>query len=378
MPIYDLTVTMLSPVHIGTGEELSPDEYTVREIGDGQYMLHALDLGRLLPDMTGDRRREFDQAVSAASPTMVRRFIDETADLSRHTRWKAATNPELHGLYQRSLQDPALQLAIHPMTRTGLDARAYIPGSSIKGAIRTAILQQILDQSPETADLLSRRVGRGGQRDVQLVEAEALGHMNQTRRRPEIRADPFRAVRISDCPLPDVATSVDPVDLVSLRPGRAPAGSDTSGIHLFYEMTFSALDDETIQATGTLAIASELATTPARSARRWDFEHCVSRSISAENILDACRTFYVHRLEEEADRVSQARPGLTETYGALLQQISDLGDGEAPIRLGRFSHVECVTLAPPLRRASGGNSRGLAAGLLPMGWAKITLSEPGR
>jgi hypothetical protein len=71
------------------------------------------------------------------------------------------------------------------------------------------------------------------------------------------------------------------------------------------------------------------------------------------------------------------------------QRLLDVqyADNEFPIRLGRFSHVECTTVddyrKPKTRRTRDGRSlpygngktRTLSAGTMPMGWAKVRL-EP--
>ena len=59
----------------------------------------------------------------------------------------------------------------------------------------------------------------------------------------------------------------------------------------------------------------------------------------------------------------------------ILGLVDGMGPGEALIRLGRFSHIECMTVSrsggPPERR---GSTRTLVAGELPFGWAKIKLT----
>jgi len=373
---YRLQLAALSPIHVGTGEELTPTDYVVHRVGEGdeaRHVLYALDMPRLLGGLSDADRAGFDEAVSAADPAAVRRWLHEHADLRRYTRWWADVNPALYGLYEEGLQSARAELAVHPLTRTGLSAGPYLPGSSIKGAVRTAVLQHRVDGRDHWDRELARRFTGRGRHDGTDLEAAVLGYMRQDGRpRPDIRADPFRAVRITDAPLEPAMTSVEPVDLFSLK-GGAGRGRGATGIHLFYEMTYSALDDQEVYARGTLTVDERLATTDARRARRWSFPRCVTRGVSAEEILEACRRFYAPRLEDEAMRVSQSVPDAAPAYRRLRKMADGLGPNEALVRLGRFSHLECVTLAPPLRRATGGNSRALALGAFPMGWAALRL-----
>ncbi|OPX21490.1 MAG: type III-A CRISPR-associated RAMP protein Csm5 [Planctomycetales bacterium 4484_123] len=378
MPTYHLTLTMLSPVHVGTGQELFPDDYVVRASGEDNFTFHAIDVGRLLADLDHRQRGQFNQAADAASITMVRKFIAEHADPARHALWSAPTVKDLFDLHRRSLDRPDLNFSVRPMTRTGLKSRPYIPGSSIKGAIRTAVLQRVIDDHPGLADQLARRYPAVRRDAARMVEADVLGylHTDRGRERAQLRADPFRAVRLTDACLPANATGMDPVDLVNLD---RPAGPGSpGGINMFYEMTFSALDEETVQATGTLSIDDRLARTSARGASRWDFDHCVARDISAGDILQACRDFYRKRLECECRRLADALPNCRDAIHRLRSLAGELAGDEAIIRLGRFSHHECMTLARPLRRVAGGRSRALASGSFPLGWARLQLAPAGR
>jgi CRISPR-associated protein Csm5 len=378
MPEYALTVRPLSPVHVGGSDVLSADEYIVRSDGEF-FFLHAWDPARFFPGLSPEQRSEFDRLIDAGGPTAVRQFLHRTVDPDRHARWSAGASPELHKLYRRELQSASAELEIHPMVRTGTRSRPYLPGSSIKGALRTAVIQHLLDGNRILANQASGAASGRPKYADRDVEAIVLGN-RRPNGRPDLRADPFRAVRLSDCRLPDDATSIDPVDLVSLRPRRRAA--DPSGILLFYEMTFSAVDGEDIPAVGTLTVDTRLAEANAKRARGSESPHPVSRPggeiLTAERILDACNHFYLPRLEDEADRLRVARPTLSDACDRLLDLADDRSDRQALIRLGRFSHVECVTLAPPLRRASGGTTRGLAAGQAPMGWAMIELTPAGR
>lgn len=367
MSRHRMTLTMLSPVHIGTGEELTPDEYIIRRGKDG-CMLHALDLPALLGHLSATQRAEFDQAVRDNSLASIRRFIDGHADPARHARWSAPAQEDLAGLYEQMHAGRNVELAIHPMTRTGLSCRSYIPGSSVKGAIRTAVLQHIYDSEPSLARAAESEARQRHRNADCMTEAVLLGNLNE-KKRPDLRADPFRAVRVSDAGLPDNATGIDPVELFSLKPDR-PA-TDPSGILMFYEMTYCALDDQIIEARGTLAVDERIGRTRGPG-HRWDFEYCVSRPLEAATILRACRAFYQPRLEAEAQRLSRAVPDAAPVCRELLARSQRLADNETLIRLGRFSHIECITLAPPLRAKPDGTSRCLAGGL-PMGWCILRL-----
>jgi len=182
---YRLQLAALSPIHVGTGAELTPTDYVVHRVGDGEearHVLYALDVPRLLGDLVDADRAGFDEAVSAADPAAVRRWLHEHADLRRYTRWWAYVNPALYGLYEQGLQSAArAELAVHPLTRTGLSAGPYLPGSSIKGAVRTAVLQHRVDGRDHWDRELARRFTGRGRHDGTDLEATVLGYIASSR-----------------------------------------------------------------------------------------------------------------------------------------------------------------------------------------------------
>lgn len=388
MARFSLTLRMLSPVHVGTGEELTPESYVIRQ-EDGAAVLAAIDLPALLSSLTEADRNSFNLAADADDLVAIRRFVREQAASGRFDLWTAGVDPDLEDRYQRGLDDVSAELAIHPMTRTGRPPQPYIPGSSLKGAIRTAVLQRLVDQSGRADDLHRQWPGRA-KSDGPNLEADILGCLREDqsgRKRAEIRADPFRAVRITDAPIRGAegycVTFVGRA-VVTARPrpspsrGRGRPGADPAGIQLFYEATFSALHDgEPIEAVGEMTFEDRLAQADASRARGWSFPHPVSRPLAAGEILEACNAFYLPRLETEAGDFGSVSQGLRAAYDVLRREAEAAKrSGAALLRLGRFSHVECMTLAPPLRSVRGGGaSRTIITGPCPLGWAALRL-EP--
>ena len=363
MPAYRFTLTMLSPVHIGSGEEIEPTDYVVeaRDFnGATHHILRALDLAKLLGRLTEDQRRRFNEAVDQKALFHLRKFIRSVAT-SADYRWSAPCNKQIHRLYQAGLEGDSAQLLISLMTRDGGTGCPYVPGSSIKGALRTA--------------WLSRQLGRMSRRprpDDRNFEALALGYAAENaagRPRGEIRADPFRAIRVGDAPLPPDGNIIEPVRIH--KPGRKAGEADPAGIQMYYDVTFSRLDGEDITAEGRLIIDERLAQTPTRDISGWPFQNCVAGPIKARELLDACNDFYRPRLKDEFDRF----PVLRETAGLLLEEATRLEPGQALIRLGRFSHKECVTVDPTGGMCrKPGTTRSLVVGELPLGWARLTLA----
>jgi len=377
MPVYDFTLTMLSPVHIGTGEDIGPHEYVVKPAAqEGQYILHVIDLPAFLGSLSPPDRRAFDEAVARDALFYIRRFVAERVDVDRFSRYWCSTSQEFYQRYQKGLQNDAAQLLVNTMTRTGRDACPYVPGSSLKGALRTAVLSAIAGQRRDPAPLheLAARNPSGFEPEVLGYASRFTDRQGNPRTRAEIRADPFRAVKVSDAPLLDDALSVDPVEI--FNPSRPAGAPDPAGIQMYYEMTYSVLDGQDVRARGTIAIDDRLPTTRTRrDERSWAFDACVARPVTVHQILDACRSFYGERLRKEHEDFYRRRGDLERVGNGLMTLVAQMKGHETLVRLGRFSHFECVTVAGFARpgRRGAGKTRTLAAGELPMGWAELTV-----
>lgn len=122
----EMELTVKSPVHIGTGDNLAGTEYLI----DGEQV-KAIDIPRYLEDNPG----EVETVIS------VMKDEKDMADL-----------PDIDASYERyTLQswvdsgpigDSPVQIAIKDATNT-----PYIPGSSLKGWLRTALAYRMLNQT---------------------------------------------------------------------------------------------------------------------------------------------------------------------------------------------------------------------------------------
>lgn len=149
---YHYTLTTMAPVHIGTGEEMLPMEYHIDIQGQPDKQTKRI----IIPDL---------ESLFFADPTLAPDFVKNLStnpdDLGRTfgklignhkivlspDTWSYATCPtNKKGPYLHSFQHLEQELKsqngkIRLATKTS-DYQVYIPGSSIKGALRTAWLYQ--------------------------------------------------------------------------------------------------------------------------------------------------------------------------------------------------------------------------------------------
>ena len=135
-------IEVISPVHIGSGDTISPIEYVV---GDKFY---RADMDRLFEDERFDTEGFIEDAKAGAlylgafNSELAKEHVRYALDISQSTRRNLL---ELIG--RRSSE-------VREYIKTKDDA--YIPGSSIKGAIRTAILWWVLKSDRQLLEKAER------------------------------------------------------------------------------------------------------------------------------------------------------------------------------------------------------------------------------
>ncbi|MCS7012022.1 MAG: type III-A CRISPR-associated RAMP protein Csm5 [Chloroherpetonaceae bacterium] len=157
---YHLTLTTLSPVHIGTGREnvLSPvSDYIIEKVSR-QPVCIFIDVEKLQETISSDKIyaeeyvKEVGKVLNGKTQFDLRAFIQRTLKKKVET-FQTRCLP-IYGKLDAKIQ-------LHPhITSAG---KAYIPGSSIKGAVRTALLYQYFTHTEE------------GKKQVE----ELIGHLNQ-------------------------------------------------------------------------------------------------------------------------------------------------------------------------------------------------------
>lgn len=216
---YKVSLTTLSPVFIGAGEEhvLSPYSDFVQQ-GDS---LVYIDTARLQEAMQDDKAsveafmkgmRQFENNRSTFS---LENFITNT--LQREVQDFAAHIVPVDGDIQKN--------QIRQFIATG--GKPYIPGSSLKGAVRTAVLHDWLLNTKEGEKQLGEI-----KMHVEKRDWKSLKRMNPDRVCfGSIANDAFRHLRVSDSdPIGQTNLLVSGMKRVSLKSLRKDFGKKSSDI----------------------------------------------------------------------------------------------------------------------------------------------------
>ncbi len=333
---YKMTITPLTDIHIGTGEVINPGEYFVF---DGDLTAYFVDLGNisarnekirdiLLPKIGEEGWvnklrliKGFKEMIAGAA--YGKSYLgDDTYDI--HEKWGSKNTSLTVNLIHRGVKGP------------------YIPGSSIKGCIRTALVA--VGCRDMGIDLYGNRPDES--------ERKAMGSKGTTDRNGNLKfgidADPLNILKIADSYTRNLPATV--LHRVS-REGMA-AGKEAAELQDYREclpgvMTWSGQDADKIEKYnifGTLNITD-------------------NSLISKEKIITDCDAYYKKVLKIEQKYWQSRGNDIAEMYDDINAE-SNVANGECLIRIGWGSGYEALSITggkPPKTRALVGG--------YPAGWA---------
>lgn len=335
-----LTCEIVTPVHIGSGKEIDPFDYVVK-----QNKLYRISLEKLLAAMNPSEIREFEAIIDSGDLIKIRAYIAEYPDLEKMAFFNTAVTPYMEAVYGSNLENPDNQMLINMFLRSA--EKPLVPGSSIKGSIRTAFL---------SAEANSKKLPfPKGFNEIKFFESNLLEYR-------DAKNDPFRAVRFRDAFLKEDDTIIRQV--VNVKIGGS---NRESSIPMNHEVSNSTITGKPVIFENTLSIDEKLYAS--------DY---IKRKIGLEEIISSCRKFYRDKMEYEHLRFYKGHK--SESASEMICD-TPLNDNEAFIRIGRFSGVESVTLdkyrnpKPPGKQTVWGTSRNLVEGIYPMGWVKVNFEK---
>lgn len=368
--IRRIGITTLSPVHIGCDEVFEPTGFVIAD-----NLLHLLDpavLSSALDEREksqliklADERdpigpiQQFFKARRTRLAPLATQIFDIASDIAREYEAKAG-QPQARGGDGRPVYN------LFPMARTAfnpLDGAPYLPGSSLKGSIRTAWLNHLNKGNAPSED---------EKRNPGKLQQRLLGYAPG-----KFENDPFRHLHVGDAHA-NPERSAPPTRIayaVSKKKRESERGSPELKVYL-----------ETVRETLADAFLGELRFTGGK--------------IDWNGLCSACNDFYRPQLEAELDH-PQFGPLLTAEWrklisGLLGDELKDLMDTRQGflLRVGKHSGAESVTLdgvrsikilgakgEKPSYRATTTEKRFVSATrsaqneLLPFGWLWIDGSD---
>jgi CRISPR-associated protein Csm5 len=306
-------IRTLAPVHLGADEVYEPLNFIIDE---KNHCLVAFEPGSFLEKLPERDRQEFSKLCQKGTVTSlleIYRFFRERRRLARgrmvnvcpglldHYREVLASSP-------RDFGGQLTRFTIHRTAYLAHDQRPYIPGSAVKGALRTAYLNARAQGHP-----LPTPKNQKGRWDPRTLENGLLDYRN-------IDEDPFRLLKVSDfVPVGEVKTRI----VYAVNEKKKASQFAARGPYQILEV---------IEPGAEFLGAIRVEDFPPEMRRLAKIKHFVAYA----DLWAAVRKFYPQ--EKAAQDQSLFEIGLS---ASPLPQ----DPGVAPLRLGRHSGAECVTIA---------------------------------
>jgi CRISPR-associated protein Csm5 len=366
MTTYHYSIKTLTPVHIGTGERMTPLEYHL----DGQLIVP--DMSRLF-SRHPEEAEGFSQKLAATSPAALATkplgqllSVSALGDPGGWRYWMPALyEKETLTRLSREMTKGNGEILIGTKT---VDYKAYIPGSSLKGALKTAwAYAQCLEDSralDEIAGLLRKdelnaeRAAREGEkalsRHIFHSPAQRDDYEHRINRAADAAYDVFRAVQVGDT----ASASADETMILAgeriLSAGVPARGkqpqSGGAGIRAQFKgaWTFSEAIDSEMAFPGRLQIDDHVLSDRAQRAFGWNKSQ---RAISVGTLREACNRFALDLCDWEIEYFSRIPPSngcetgaVLDFYRGLKDQVSSPPDDTIFLCLGHGSGWHKMTI----------------------------------
>jgi len=356
---------ILSPVHIGSNRALEPLDYVVLD-----NYLYFIDFSaffaqkELAKDIFGSNKNTV--YIRQKMRDVFLRFKNE-GKISQFTVSKVKVSKELADEYEKNLSriESSLQVLLFPR-----NPKPYIPGSSIKGAIRTGVLNEMANYEKgrncdnKNTRVYSKKTGKSylDSRKVEYCLLKAQVQGRDGRFRNDFSRDPFQYLKVSDA-------EVEGSTKVVLCGNYSFAKSYKRGIPTKREVVYSDAERE---------IVFEVVFDKERA------EKNISLDVNGiDGFLHYAGEFYrkklkllIKNLQENAKNFGGRDDVLSELESVCSKAVS----GSCLLRIGFGSGYDCVTLEKyrkqkePQRGRPGkgwGYSINLAEGRRPLGWVML-------
>jgi CRISPR-associated protein Csm5 len=326
--IWRLVAVPLTPIHVGDGSVIGKDTYDIRNGELCRFNPH-----RVIAQANEQVQRAFAEQLERGDLELALKTLRESVD-DTMIEARLPLTREARRQLEKALGNPDRRGEVSPFIRSG--GRPYIPGSSIKGAFRTALLSQRL--AAHEPQKVERVVARG---------PDALQVLGFDLERGATETDPLRDVLVSDARVPDGALLVDRA--FHWKPGTKQ-GNELTGMQIHVERLRSRADGgppaPTLSFTVTIAGA-------ARQERRARLDPArVPRApVDADELWEAVRTFHWVRWDRErevfwsrwpevGDRLAKAMQLPTKAGATTNEKALRANPAVALLRIGRFGHFE--------------------------------------
>ena len=211
---YNVKLLPLTDIHIGSGKDIEAYEYTVK----AGYM-YRIDMSEVFDKMSDSEKGNFRKILKKNNLFNIRSWIYNNYREEWGYIYKERVSSNFEKYYKEKIDDRSQdnsQLSISEFI--GYDNKKYIPGSSIKGALRTAFIYSDFLENEKKYQIKSSYKIKNGKRiynrteidkEAKIMESEVLLAEKEDRYGNKIdkkgeklglepKKDPFKIVKVFD------------------------------------------------------------------------------------------------------------------------------------------------------------------------------------
>ena len=354
---YTLRYTPLSPVHIGTDESYEPTNYIIDD-----NTLYEFDIEGAINALTAKDRSELDKIVSKPNAQMIKsvqKFFYDKRDALKP--WAINTIPVLEGVanfyngrvgkvvnHESGGGEVINNLEINRCAYNSINRQPLLFGSSIKGAIRTALLNHV-NKGQALNKTTDRRTGKLRSEDNRELQQRLLKFQAG-----KFELDPLRLVSVGDAnwvnqddlPKSKICMTVNRKKHKVVDGNGVERPSQSEGNQGLNKLL------EYVPAWRYRAFSGQLTLQDINSIRANVHSSKLPESklcYSMADIAKICSSFYLPKLKEEV-RLMRDREFVDKEWDKSIQRliasiIDQVKNGQVfLLRIGRHSGAESVTL----------------------------------
>lgn len=382
---YKCTLTPLTPIQIGDGNEIYTYDYVIK---DGIY--YRIEISELFEKLPEKERDTLIKMLENNNIIKTRKFIKDNYKPEYGYLYKCQVSTEVRDNYERKIdgignKNEENQLIIKEFI--GNHRGKYIPGSTLKGAIRTAFLSEEFDKNKHSYRLERKDKGTAAfyMKNQYGKEARSKDLKYESDKREadilnmdklEPKMDPFKYLHITDTEVKSNLIKIEELTRVPLKVKKAdmPMGK--------YEVTKSLFDKNDIEELNFKIIiqenqvSTELLNKLYKKESRRDMDIIrETTDFYIEDIFERLNNKAKKMIEEEKiffGKVHHKRA--LNSYVELEKQLNNLKENEALIRVGTGAGFNSTTFNLFNKKREQIFTKVLI-GSLPAGWAVIAYEE---
>jgi CRISPR-associated protein Csm5 len=220
---WKVTLKPVTPIHVGDGSILEPTEY----IAKNGY-IYYLNQITLISDLLRSQHNTLKQALNSMELENIVSILADKFDEKNTHHWKSRTpvSANFCNLWKENLKKIKNSQQLHRFIRNQLNDQPFIPGSSLKGSIRTAVLSILSNDENKRKQIELAQAQQNRKFKPQTAEAILLNAQNN-RGNFDVASDPFKYIKVSDAVFKDEQLFIDRILRFGMSENELP---------VYYEM----------------------------------------------------------------------------------------------------------------------------------------------